>query len=101
VFDLQRDVLNCSVFEPIIEHAFYDGVCQEAVEGLYSIWAVVVAAAVFTYMTLLVLPFATASFAQDFFPPEKPEKKLYGGKSGIRHEELKAHNAGASPLGRV
>ena len=41
------------------------------------------------------------SFAQDFFPPEKPEKKLYGGKSGIRHEELKAHNAGASPLGRV
>ena len=101
VSDLQRDVLNCSVFEPIIEHAFYDGVCEEAVEGLYSIWAVVVAAGVFTYMTLLVLPFATASFAQDFFPAEKPEKKLYGGKSGIRHEELKAHNAGASPLGRV
>ena len=36
--DLKRDVLNCSVFEPIIEHAFYDGVCDEAVEGLYSIF---------------------------------------------------------------
>ena len=101
VFDLKRDVLNCSVFEPIIEHAFYDGVCDEAVEGLYSIWAVVVAAGVCTYMTLLVLPFATAAFAQDFFPADKPEKKLYGGTSGIRHEELARHNEGASPLGRV
>ena len=101
VVDLKRDVLNCSIFEPIIEHAFYDGVCDEAVEGLYSIWAVVVAAAVCTYMTLLVLPFATAAFAQDFFPAEKPEKKLYGGTSGLRHEELARHNAGASPLGRV
>jgi hypothetical protein len=101
VLDLKRDVLNCSVFEPIIEHAFYDGVCDEAVEGLYSIWAVVVAAGVCTYMTLLVLPFATAAFAQDFFPAEKPEKKLYGGTSGIRHEELARHNEGASPLGRV
>ena len=90
-------MLNCSVFEPIIEHAFYDGVCDEAVEGLYSIWAVVVAAGVCTYMTLLVLPFATAAFAQDFFPAEKPEKNLYGGTSGIRHER---HNEGASPLGR-
>jgi hypothetical protein len=101
VFDLKRDVLNCSIFEPIIEHAFYDGVCQEAVEGLYSIWAVVVAAGVCTYMTLLVLPFATAAFAQDFFPADKPEKKLYGGTSGLRHEDLARHNAGASPLGRV
>ena len=74
VVDLKRDVLNCSVFEPIIEHVLYDGVCDEAVEGLYSIWAVVVAAAVCTYMTLLVLPFATAAFAQDFIPAEKPER---------------------------
>ena len=101
VVDLKRDVLNCSVFEPIIEHVFYDGVCDEAVEGLYSIWAVVVAAAVCTYMMLLVLPFATAAFAQDFLPADKPEKKLYGGTSGIRHEELARHNEGASPLGRV
>ena len=52
-------------------------------------------------MTLLVLPFATAAFQQDFFPADKPEKKLYGGTSGIRHEELARHNEGASPLGRV
>ena len=97
VVDLKRGVLNCSVFEPIIEHAFYDGVCDEAVEGLYSIWAVVVAAAVCTYMMLLVLPFATAAFARTCRrrSPKKPR-----GTSGIRHEGGAAQRGGVA-LGRV
>ena len=82
VASLKADVLNCSKFEPIMEHVFYDGVCAEAVEGLYSIWVVVVAAAVCTYMALLILPFATAAFAQEGLDEERP-KELYKGTSGI------------------
>jgi len=84
VASLKADVLNCSKFEPIMEHVFYDGVCAEAVEGLYSIWVVVVAAAVCTYMALLILPFATAAFDQEGLAlDEERPKELYKGTSGI------------------
>ena len=41
VDDIKADVLNCTKFQPIIETAFHDGVCTEAVAGLYYIWQVV------------------------------------------------------------
>ena len=60
--DIKADVLNCTKFQPIIETAFHDGVCTEAVAGLYYIWQVVAAAAVFTYVGIWLVPFATAAF---------------------------------------
>ena len=65
VDDIKADVLNCTKFQPIIETAFHDGVCTEAVAGLYYIWQVVAAAAVFTYVGIWLVPFATAAFKQE------------------------------------
>ena len=65
VADIKADVLNCTKFQPIIETAFHDGVCTEAVAGLYYIWQVVAAAAVFTYVGIWLVPFATAAFKQE------------------------------------
>ena len=84
--DIKADVLNCSKFQPIIETAFHDGVCTEAVAGLYYIWQVVAAAAVFTYIGIWLVPFATAAFKQEgssggLVSPTDPEKGIFGDQS--------------------
>ena len=81
-----RDVLNCTKFQPIIETAFHDGVCTEAVAGLYYIWQVVAAAAVFTYVGIWLVPFATAAFKQEGggvvgVADTDPEKGIFGDQS--------------------
>ena len=86
VDDIKADVLNCSKFQPIIETAFHDGVCTEAVAGLYYIWQVVAAAAVFTYIGIWLVPFATAAFKQEgssggLVSPTDPEKGIFGDQS--------------------
>ena len=86
VDDIKADVLNCTKFQPIIEKAFHDGVCTEAVAGLYYIWQVVAAAAVFTYIGIWLVPFATAAFKQEgssggLVSPTDPEKGIFGDQS--------------------
>merc|ERR1712167_108688 len=86
VADIKADVLNCTKFQPIIETAFHDGVCTEAVAGLYYIWQVVAAAAVFTYIGIWLVPFATAAFKQEgssggLVSPTDPEKGIFGDQS--------------------
>ena len=79
-------MLNCTKFQPIIETAFHDGVCTEAVAGLYYIWQVVAAAAVFTYVGIWLVPFATAAFKQEGggvvgVADTDPEKGIFGDQS--------------------
>merc|ERR1712167_270839 len=86
VADIKADVLNCTKFQPIIETAFHDGVCTEAVAGLYYIWQVVVAAGVFTYIGIWLVPFATAAFKQEGssgggVSPTDREKGIFGDQS--------------------
>merc|ERR1712100_939980 len=86
VADIKADVLNCTKFQPIIETAFHDGVCTEAVAGLYYIWQVVVAAGVFTYIGIWLVPFATAAFKQEGggvvgVADTDPEKGIFGDQS--------------------
>jgi hypothetical protein len=86
VADIKADVLNCTKFQPIIETAFHDGVCTEAVAGLYYIWQVVAAAAVFTYVGIWLVPFATAAFKQEGggvvgVADTDPEKGIFGDQS--------------------
>jgi hypothetical protein len=86
VDDIKADVLNCTKFQPIIETAFHDGVCTEAVAGLYYIWQVVVAAGVFTYIGIWLVPFATAAFKQEGggvvgVADTDPEKGIFGDQS--------------------
>jgi len=86
VDDIKADVLNCTKFQPIIEKAFHDGVCTEAVAGLYYIWQVVAAAAVFTYIGIWLVPFATAALKQEGsssggVSPTDPEKGIFGDQS--------------------
>ena len=86
VADIKADVLNCTKFQPIIETAFHDGVCTEAVAGLYYIWQVVAAAAVFTYIGIWLVPFATAAFKQEGggvvgVTDTDPEKGIFGDQS--------------------
>ena len=86
VDDIKSDVLNCTKFQPIIETAFHDGVCTEAVAGLYYIWQVVAAAAVFTYVGIWLVPFATAAFKQEGggvvgVADTDPEKGIFGDQS--------------------
>lgn len=83
--DIKADVLNCTKFKPILKTAFYDGVCTETVAGIYYIWQVVVAAGVFTYIGIMVVPFATAAFKQEGKDFQKvgtdPEKGIFGDES--------------------
>ena len=86
VADIKSDVLNCTKFQPIIETAFHDGVCTEAVAGLYYIWQVVAAAGVFTYIGIWLVPFATAAFKQEGggvvgVADTDPEKGIFGDQS--------------------
>jgi len=86
VDDIKADVLNCTKFQPIIKKAFHDGVCTELVAGLYYIWQVVAAAAVFTYIGIWLVPFATAAFKQEgssggLVSPTDPEKGIFGDQS--------------------
>merc|ERR1712072_1063741 len=86
VADIKADVLNCTKFQPIIEKAFHDGVCTEAVAGLYYIWQVVVAAGVITYIGIWLVPFATAAFKQEGsgvvgVENTDPEKGIFGDQS--------------------
>ena len=85
VVDIKADVLNCTKFKPILKTAFYDGVCTETVAGIYYIWQVVVAAGVFTYLGIMVVPFATAAFKQEGKDFQKvgtdPEKGIFGDES--------------------
>merc|ERR1712072_51537 len=86
VADIKADVLNCTKFQPIIEKAFHDGVCTEAVAGLYYICQVVVAAGVFTYIGIWLVPFATAAFKQEGsgvvgVTDTDPEKGIFGDQS--------------------
>merc|ERR1712224_1072758 len=114
VDDIKADVLNCTKFQPIIEKAFHDGVCTEAVAGLYYIWQVVAAATVFTYIGIWLVPFATAAFKQQgssggLVSPTDPEKGIFGDQSeydetGKLMEAAKAVETtgrGAGPLRRA
>ena len=60
------DVLTCETISPIVEDVFNEGVCTNAVEGLYRIWIVVLASGVATYTGLLLMPFAIAAINQQW-----------------------------------
>ena len=77
VDEITDEVLSCKYIQPIMGDVVYDGLCDSLVEGLYRVWAVVVAAGFVTYFALLLVPFTIAAFDQEgkVAPTDPPPPK--------------------------
>ena len=77
VTEITEEVLSCDYISPIVTKVVYDGLCDSLVEGLYRVWAVVVAAGFVTYFALLLVPFTIAAFDQEgkVAPTDPPPPK--------------------------
>ena len=64
VTEITNEVLSCESIQPIVEDLFYDGICDNTVEGLYRMWVVLAACGFTTYAGLLLMPFTTAALHQ-------------------------------------